>query len=79
MRSEVWAGRREGVGRRQRTRGMHEERAQLWRHPVLDTPAEFLVACREQATFRALSSNADYSSVFGVWRGSRVRLPTNVT
>ena len=34
MRSEVWAGRREGVGRRQRTRGMHEERAQLWRHPV---------------------------------------------
>ena len=47
--------------------------------PVLDTPAELLVACREQATFRALSSNADYSSVFGVWRGSRVRLPTNVT
>ena len=50
MRSEVWAGRREGVGRRQRTSGMYGERAQLWWHPVLDTAAELLVACREQAS-----------------------------
>ena len=27
--AEVWAGRREGVGRRQRTSGMHGERARL--------------------------------------------------
>jgi len=31
MRSEVSAGRREGVGRRQRTSGMHGERIRLWR------------------------------------------------
>ena len=29
MRSEVWAERREGVRRRQRTSSMHSERAQL--------------------------------------------------
>ena len=29
MRSEVWAEMREGVGRRQRTSGMHGERARL--------------------------------------------------
>ena len=29
MRGEVWAGRREGVGLRQRTSGMHGERARL--------------------------------------------------
>ena len=29
MRSEVWAGRREGVRRRQRMSGMHGERARL--------------------------------------------------
>ena len=29
IRSEVWAGRRESVGRRQRTSGMHGERAWL--------------------------------------------------
>eukprot|EP00964_Phaeocystis_antarctica_P057082 scaffold33736_cov50-Phaeocystis_antarctica.AAC.6 len=29
MRSEVWARRREGVGWRQRTSGMHGERARL--------------------------------------------------
>ena len=31
MRGEVWAGRREGMGRRQRTSGMHGERAWLRR------------------------------------------------
>ena len=29
MRSEVWTGRRESVGRRQRTSGLHGERARL--------------------------------------------------
>eukprot|EP00964_Phaeocystis_antarctica_P005233 scaffold2864_cov52-Phaeocystis_antarctica.AAC.4 len=29
MRSEVWAGRREGMGRQQRTISMHGERARL--------------------------------------------------
>ena len=29
IRGEVWAERRENVGRRQRTRGMHGERARL--------------------------------------------------
>ena len=31
MRGEVWAGRLEGVGRRQRTSGMHGKRARLRR------------------------------------------------
>ena len=30
MRSEVWAGRRESVGRRQRTSGMLRVRSRLW-------------------------------------------------
>ena len=31
MRGEVWAGRPVGVGRRQRTSGMHGKRGRLWR------------------------------------------------